>query len=213
MNGLMEETFLYWTLNGETQAPFLCSSGDEKQLLTGHMLASGLTEKPDEIILSQGTDGIWHVSSSKCSRAGTLPERLDKLPPLLTDLSVPLKDVEALQGRVMELDHGSGLHAILLWDGEKQVIGRDIGRHNAVEKAVGKALAAGMRLDRTVLCCSGRLSLEMLAKAAFSGIPVAATRKQVGTLCAAYADKLHMAVCHLGSSVETFGAAWRVTTE
>lgn len=209
--GLMEETLLCWTLNGTPQAPFLCSAGDAGDLLLGHMIASGAAADPASVRCEETASG-WQVSCAlKPNASAPLPGRLDALPPLRSELTLSAAEVEAALSRVMALDHGTGLHAILLWDGEQTALGRDIGRHNAVEKAVGQALRTGMRLDRAVLCSSGRLSLEMMAKAAFSGIPVIATRKQVGTLCAEYARKLGIAVCHLGGEAACYGAAWRVT--
>jgi FdhD protein len=118
--------------------------------------------------------------------------------------------LNGLCDEVMSLDHSGGLHAILLSDGAKTVVGRDVGRHNALDKAVGKAIKEKMDLARAALCSSGRLSLEMLLQAASAGIPVLATRKQVGSLCVAWAEKLNIAVCRTGKDPVCFSAAWRM---
>ena len=49
MKGIMEESLLAWTLNGQRQTPFLCSEGDAEALLLGHMVASGLVEEPEKV--------------------------------------------------------------------------------------------------------------------------------------------------------------------
>ena len=211
MNGIMEESLLPWTLNGTLQAPFLCTAGDTEALLLGHMVASGLVEGPDKVLKVTCDGGIWQVRA-QLSGLASLPtvQRLDALLPLEGGLALPSVAIETCCRQVMALDHGAGLHAVLLSDGEKTALGRDIGRHNAVEKAVGNALRSGLALNRAVLASSGRLSLEMLAKAAFSRIPILVTKKQVGSLCVAYAGRLNMTVCRLDETLHPLSCPNRV---
>ena len=91
----------------------------------------------------------------------------------------------------------SGLHGALISDGAGRVIARDIGRHNAIDKAVGLALERKMDLSQAILCTSGRLSLEMLAKAAAAGIPTLCAAKHVGSLCAQYAQRWRVRVLQI----------------
>jgi len=70
-----------------------------------------------------------------------------------------------------------GLHAAGLFNlaGELMTIREDVGRHNAVDKAVGQMLLAGkLPLSATALFVSGRLSFEIVQKAAVAGIPIVA---------------------------------------
>ena len=127
-----------------------------------------------------------------------------------SSLRIRVDELNTLCDQVMALDNSAGLHSILLSDGEKTVVGRDVGRHNALDKAVGKAVQCGLQLANAVLCGSGRLSLEMLTKAALAGIPVLSTRKQVGSLCVEYAERLNIAVCRTGSDPVCYSAKWRI---
>jgi FdhD protein len=67
-----------------------------------------------------------------------------------------------------------GLHATGLFslEGELRCVREDVGRHNAMDKVIGWAFGEGLLpLERHVLCVSGRLSFELVQKAAVAGCP------------------------------------------
>ncbi|MFJ9811884.1 formate dehydrogenase accessory sulfurtransferase FdhD [Streptomyces sp. NPDC101158] len=101
--------------------------------------------------------------------ADTPPVRLT--PALLAALPDRLRAAQRV------FDRTGGLHAAALFseDGELLDVREDVGRHNAVDKLVGRALREGLLpLERAVLLVSGRASFELAQKAVMAGLPVLA---------------------------------------
>jgi FdhD protein len=83
----------------------------------------------------------------------------------------------ALPDRLRQPGFGrtGGMHATGLFtaDGEPLLVREDVGRHNAMDKVVGQALRDGLLpLGGLILCVSGRLSFELVQKAAVAGAPI-----------------------------------------
>ena len=99
--------------------------------------------------------------------------------PVIADWSMPANVVTGLPDRLRErqavFDRTGGLHGAGLFTaaGDLVEVAEDVGRHNAVDKIVGRMLMRGaLPLSTHVLCVSGRASFELVQKAIAAGIPV-----------------------------------------
>ena len=197
MSRLMTESLLRWRLNGRDMRAILCSPGQERALLTGLLLTGRMIDGPEQVQSLRREEGLWLVEADTLfPDFPDLAKRLESMPTLP---EAPLPEGARLLALQKALGTGgkSGLHGALIDDGAGRVIARDIGRHNAIDKAVGLALERKMKLSQAILCMSGRLSLEMLAKAAAAGIPTLCAAKHVGSLCAQYAQRWRVRVLQI----------------
>jgi FdhD protein len=90
------------------------------------------------------------------------------------DLEIILK-APAITRTIQELFQKTGAcHGAALFDqaGEMLHVAEDVGRHNAVDKVIGKAAAAGIDFSKTHLTLSGRCGYELISKAVRVGIPI-----------------------------------------
>jgi len=92
-------------------------------------------------------------------------------PSILLDLGRTMHEGQTTHRQV------GGTHAAALFqcDGQAITIAEDIGRHNAVDKAIGYCLLRGIDLSDKIMVTSGRTSYEMASKALRAGIPVIAS--------------------------------------
>ena len=89
-----------------------------------------------------------------------------------------------------------GIHGAALYDGSHLlIVAEDVGRHNAIDKIKGEALLHGIPTADRVLLSTGRISSEMLLKAARMGVPVVASRTSPTEMAVALAEQLGITVC------------------
>ena len=185
-------------LNGDQLVTVLCSPGELEALAAGFLFSEGMIRSKDEItgltldsergIVRIRTAGdkkadeklfMKRVLTTGCGRGMAFYSYadLDRKKKVLSDLKVTPEEVFSLSRRFQtasELYKSThGVHSAALCDTrEVLVFAEDIGRHNAVDKVLGRCLLEGLAVADRILVTSGRISSEILFKAAGSGIPV-----------------------------------------
>jgi FdhD protein len=112
--------------------------------------------------------------------------------------AVVLRLPEALRAVQATFDTTGGIHASALCDLEGRVLrsAEDVGRHNALDKIVGRALLDGqVPLDRAMLIVSGRSSYELVQKALLAGVPLVAGVSAPSSLAVDLAEASAITLC------------------
>jgi FdhD protein len=159
---------------------------------------------------SCGVCGKNNVAAA-CASLPPLPDDTLRLEP-----SVLCAMPERLRGSQQVFTHTGGLHAAGLFDasGELLALREDVGRHNAVDKLVGRALLDGvLPLAGRVLLVSGRLSFEIVLKALAAGIPLLAAVSAPSSLAVdlALAGNITLVGFLRGSGFNVYTHPWRVS--
>lgn len=144
----------------------------------------------------------------------TKPENLTKLASERTTRPNEIfAAMSSLYARADLYRASGGLHACGLWrDGEMMASGEDIGRHNAVDKVAGECLLKDLPTSEAWLLTTGRLSSEMVLKAARLGTPLVVSRTSPTTLAARLAEDLGITLIGYvrGGRLNVYTNCWRV---
>jgi FdhD protein len=179
---------------GEPLAVTMRTPGHDEELALGFLYgeglihgarAAGLTEDlaantievEGPLDRDPGTRRFYTTSSCGVCGKGALEEVAVLSDPLPAGPTLPRELAAELPARLEQpaFERTGGLHATGLFDAGGQLLfsREDVGRHNAMDKVVGRALLDGlMPLGERVLCVSGRLSFELVQKAAVAGAPI-----------------------------------------
>jgi FdhD protein len=199
-------------VNGQPLVQLMCTPVLLEELALGFLFNEGLIDAASDVkeikvlALSDGQRwlDVWlgheveppklRAITSGCS-GGTTFESAGS--PVESDLRVTPQQVTHLMAemsRSAKLYHqAGGLHVAALAKGEGLIwAAEDIGRHNAVDKVAGRCLRQGLPMANRVLLCSGRISSEMVNKAARMQVPVVVSHTSPTSLSVQLAQDWHI---------------------
>jgi FdhD protein len=168
--------------------------GNDEELALGFLYGEGLIDRVHDagptqdlaantidvrgpLLRDPGARRFYTTSSCGVCGKGSLEEVAVHAPPLPWGPRVDRDLLATLPDRLRQpaFARTGGMHATGLFGagGELLLAREDVGRHNAMDKVVGRALRDGLLpLHEQVLCVSGRLSFELVQKAAVAGAPI-----------------------------------------
>jgi FdhD protein len=141
-------------------------------------------------------------------------------PPIESTVTVSAERIaqlpESMRAAQKTFDATGGLHAAAIFDakGKLLVLREDVGRHNAVDKVIGRMLMRdALPLSHHLLCVSGRTSFEIVQKAVLAGIPLVAAVSAPSSLAIDLAQESGVTLVGFvrGDSFNIYTHAGRIT--
>ena len=222
-------------IGGAPVAVTMRTPGHDEELALGFCLSEGLrplhARVPDDLaantveVDAPGADvgrlqrSFYTSSSCGVCGKGALEAVAVEAPHVESDLRVDAALVAQLPDRLREgqtaFEATGGLHATGLFaaDGELLCVREDVGRHNALDKVVGRAFLDDLLpLSGSILCVSGRLSFELVQKASVAGCPLLVAVGAPSSLAVELAGDRGITLCGFvrGGSLNVYTEPWRI---
>ena len=222
-------------LDGVPVAVTMRTPGHDEELALGFAVSEGLqpvaARVPDdfaantveleapEVDLDRLRRHFYTSSSCGVCGKGALEAVAVEAPRVESRLRVPAALVaelpERLRGAQAAFEATGGLHATGLFSAEGKLlcVREDVGRHNALDKVVGHAFLQGLLpLADSILCVSGRLSFELVQKAAVAGCPLLVAVGAPSSLAVELGADRGITLCGFvrGGSLNVYTEPWRI---
>ena len=220
---------------GTPVAVTMRTPGHDEELALGFCLSEGLRPRdarvPDDLaantvdVDAPGADvgalqrSFYTSSSCGVCGKGALEAVAVDAPRVESDLRVEAELVGRLPERLRDAQAAfqatGGLHATGLFsaEGELLCVREDVGRHNALDKVLGRAFLDGLLpLSSSILCVSGRLSFELVQKAAVAGCPLLVAVGAPSSLAVELGADRGITLCGFvrGGSLNVYTEQWRI---
>lgn len=163
-----------------------------------------VVEFNDGVVPSLGSaDRNFYTTSScgVCGKSSIDAVRMNCMP-VFSSLRLRAEIIQSLPGKLRDsqpaFERTGGLHASGLFDssGRLLMVREDVGRHNALDKLIGAGMMnREIEFKSSILCLSGRISFELVQKAAVAGIPVIVAIGAPSSLAISLASEVGITLC------------------
>lgn len=208
---IVEEVPLSLFINGRHYATAMISPQMREEFILGHLFSERIIKGLSEIESLEVEGNVARIIIESPMKA-ILPRRpivsgcggiasfLDesKLPVISSDLKVDIEDVFRAMKAISssELHEATGgVHSVgLFMKGGAVSIVEDVGRHNALDKALGDGLKKSVDFGATFVASTGRISSDMALKCSVGGIPIVASRGATTGLALKIAERTGLTI-------------------
>lgn len=215
---LAAEAALTVFVNQQEISTLLCTPTDFEHMAVGYLFSESIVKSADDIraIAHDPVGGVVNVElhgdlppeaevfehralTTGCGRGTMFYTLQDQtgLKKVKSGMRIPASRITALMHSLQDRSEmflaTGAVHSAALADASGIVfIGEDVGRHNAVDKVIGRAVMQRMNLNDKTLLTSGRISSEILSKTVRAGIPILVSRSAPTLLAVQFAQRLNV---------------------